>query len=362
MRKARTNRRKRSGHNKCSRQDNSLRFGAALDHALTLIDSICCLAGDEQLIGNQSNPEIKKLRRAIQEHDTGYLFAQLMEAFSLQGISDHAAYVYMEKHGRLTWRDLERSTARKTECSKLRSYWTYTECGYRKGSNTCAKPEILSVCPVPTHDLRNGRLNQTGYTLFMFIRDVADGDLVHWIDTRLEQASAGNIRSCALRMRNALVQPLCNIHGVSEKVANMTMAWLLTSAPPSKPLWLEGGASMIAIDTLVHNFLHRTGILCRFNAEHAYGPACYEPNGCADLIVQVAKRIDARETNPNYPKYFPRFVQHAIWRWCSQGGLDICNGNRIDDRFRCNNRGCPLFNLCRRVALQLSPARKTTPM
>jgi hypothetical protein len=31
---------------------------------------------------------------------------------------------------------------------------------------------------------------------------------------------------------------------------------------------------MIAIDTLVHNWLHRTGILHRFEADHAYGMAC----------------------------------------------------------------------------------------
>ena len=34
---------------------------------------------------------------------------------------------------------------------------------------------------------------------------------------------------------------------------------------------------MIAVDTLVHNFLHRTGILRRFRADHAYGLACYQP-------------------------------------------------------------------------------------
>jgi hypothetical protein len=32
---------------------------------------------------------------------------------------------------------------------------------------------------------------------------------------------------------------------------------------------------MIAIDTLVHNFLQRTGILSRAHAEHVYGPHCY---------------------------------------------------------------------------------------
>ena len=55
---------------------------------------------------------------------------------------------------------------------------------------------------------------------------------------------------------------------------------------------------MIAIDTLVHNFLHRTGILARFNANHPYGAGCYRPGGCADIIAAVAERIDARQFNP----------------------------------------------------------------
>ena len=36
-------------------------------------------------------------------------------------------------------------------------------------------------------------------------------------------------------------------------------------------------------NNLVHNFLHRTGILYRFGAAHAYGSACYRPGGCADV-------------------------------------------------------------------------------
>jgi ribosomal protein L15E len=71
-----------------------------------------------------------------------------MEAFTLQRISDHAAYVYMDQHGRLTWRDLERATKRTPVCSKLQSYWTYCDCGYRKQAQTCAEPEILSECPL----------------------------------------------------------------------------------------------------------------------------------------------------------------------------------------------------------------------
>jgi len=100
---------------------------------------------------------------------------------------------------------------------------------------------------------------------------------------------------------------------VSDKVLTMTLSCILLAAPKRLHLWHEVGASMIAIDTLVHNFLIRTGILARFDAEHSYGAACYQAGGCADIIEVVAQRIDARQFNPDFPQPFPRFVQYAIW-------------------------------------------------
>ena len=149
-----------------------------------------------------------------------------------------------------------------------------------------------------------------------------------------------------------MIEPLRQIFGVSDKTLNMTLAHVLMSARQVKRLWLETGASMIAIDTLVHNFLYRTGILRRFNAEHGYGPVCSGLKGCAEIIGRIAARIDARRSNPIYPPVFPRFVQHAIWRYCAQMEMDICNGNQIDDCDRCINARCALFDRCDRIALQ----------
>jgi hypothetical protein len=109
---------------------------------------------------------------------------------------------------------------------------------------------------------------------------------------------------------------------------------------------------MIAIDTLVHNFLHRTGILARFNANHLYGAACYRLGGCADIIQTVAERIDTWQFNPTFPQTFPRFVQHAIWQYCARNGLDVCNGNRINDVQRCDNLDCRVRLMCDRIALR----------
>src|SRR6202048_3399523 len=147
------------------------------------------------------------------------------------------------------------------------------------------------------------------------------------------------------------------IHGISDKVLAMALSALLLGAPEKMVLWIEVGGSMIAIDTLVHNFLHRTGILHRFNANHLYGAACYRPGVCADIIQAVAEHIDARQFNPTFPQTFPRFVQYAVWRYCSQSGLDVCNGNRINDVQCCDNLDCRLRPMCDRVALRKAVER-----
>ena len=43
--------------------------------------------------------------------------------------------------------------------------------------------------------------------------------------------------------------------------------------------------------------------------------------------------------------------QFATWQFCAASALDLCNGRRIADRHRCENRSCPVFVHCDRVAL-----------
>jgi hypothetical protein len=294
----------------------------------------------------------EKVQAAIRDRQTGPVFDWLLAALSYQGISDQAAYGYMKKHGRATWRDIDQKLGRHVSCPKLKSYWHFHGCRYEKVNRTCAEPDHIAACPLPSHDLRNGHLNQMAYSLFLFIRDVVDGGLIGWIDAQLAVAASPPGPDQLSRMRAALLEPVREIYGVSDKVLAMALSALLLGAPKKMFRWTEVGGSMIAIDTLVHNFLQRTGILRRFEAEHPYGAACYRHGGCADIIAAVANRIDARQFNPSFPQAFPRFVQHAIWRFCSQSGLDVCNGNRIDDSRRCANRECRVRLLCDRVALR----------
>jgi hypothetical protein len=325
----------------------------AIDHAVRLIHAICGLAGSSTLIDDiRADLKADNVRAAIRYRDTAAVFDWLMSALSYQGISDQVAYEYMARHGRATWHDIDQEIDHGVSCPKLESYWHFHGCLYDKVSRTCAEPDHISRCPLPSHDLRNGRLNQTAYSLYLFIRDIADGDLIGWIDQQLQTANSPAGPDRLARMAAALIEPMRQIYGVSDKVLTMALSCILLGAPSKMVLWTEVGGSMIAIDTLVHNLLHRTGILVRFNANHPYGSACYRPGGCADIIQVVADRIDARQFNPSFPQTFPRFVQHAIWQYCSQSGLDVCNGNRINDSRRCGNMDCRVRPMCDRVTLR----------
>jgi hypothetical protein len=330
----------------------SAKNDAVLTHATRLILKVCHIAGTAAFIDEAGlGPDGKDLRKAIRGRNTAALFDRLVAALSYQGISDEVAKNFMDRHGLASWHVIESALRRLPSCPKLRSYWHFYDCGYNKSRFTCAEPNHLVDCPLPRSWLRNGRLNQTAYSLYLFVRDVADGDLVGWIDRRLQAAYDPSGPDRLARMRAALIEPLREIYGVSDKVLTMALSQLLLGAPPSRQHWREVGGSMIAVDTLVHNFLHRTGILHRFEAHHSYGPACYRPRGCAEIIETVAGEIDASRFDRRFPRMFPRFVQYAIWRYCSQQGLDICNGNQLDDRKPCKNVHCLLYPSCDRITL-----------
>jgi hypothetical protein len=159
---------------------------AALDHATRLILQVCQLAGSASFVDDAREAlAAESVHAAVCTRDTAALFDWLVSILSYQGISDQVAFDYMERHGRATWQVITSDLRRQPSCPKLESYWHFHDCRYNKTRYTCAEPDHLPGCPLPNHWLRNGRLNQTAYAMHLFIRDVADGDLVGWIDRRL---------------------------------------------------------------------------------------------------------------------------------------------------------------------------------
>jgi hypothetical protein len=162
---------------------------AALGYAVGLIDRVTSIAGVVTFIDDiAADLDVDGVQHAISAHDSGPVFDWLVGALSYQGIADAVARDYMAVHGQATWHGIEAGLAQPVGCPKLTSYWQFHGCRYAKSTRTCARPDLINDCPLPTHDLRNGHLNQAAYSLHLFIRDVADGDLVGWIDHQISTA------------------------------------------------------------------------------------------------------------------------------------------------------------------------------
>jgi hypothetical protein len=322
-------------------------------YALNLVETVTWLAGKPAYLD--------ELRETVQTLDlfapspgrarSAKVFEWLAAAMSFQGISDQVAQSYMSDHGRPRWASIAHGL-KVADCPLLKSYWHFHGCHYRKSSHSWALPDLIDGCPLPAHHFRNGNLNQLAYSLFLFIRDVAGGDLVGWIDGRLAEADYGPASDRIAQMACAIIGPLSGIHGVAGKVLSMVLSDLLVVGNTHNPLWGQVGGSLIAIDTLVHNFLVRAGILKRANAVHPYGPQCYGPAGCSAILAALSEAIDARQYNSAFPQVFPRYIQRAIWAYCAEEGLGVCNGRTIDDGHRCKNLDCRLYYMCDRVALR----------
>jgi hypothetical protein len=170
---------------------------AALDHATGLILRVCRIAGSGSFVDDaRESLAAEGIHAAVRTRDTAALFDWLVMSFSYKGIADQVAFDFMERHGQATWQVIASDLRRGPTCPKLKSYWHFHDCRYNKTRYTCAEPDHLPGCPLPNHWLRNGRLNQTAYALHLFIRDVAGGDLVGWIDQRLQAAAKHHWPGC----------------------------------------------------------------------------------------------------------------------------------------------------------------------
>lgn len=323
------------------------------NRAIKLVRQVCELAGGRDYLKSLRRRALRHgLAKAIENHDTSAIFDHLMRGLSFQGISDRIAEAYIDHHGNAVLDELQGLLVKRPgKCSLLLSFESYRGCGYRKLGNSCSNPDLLPNCPVPLAPLRKGALNQLAISFFLFLRDECRFDLVGYIDRVISEEDT------AAGARARLTMAFSRIHAVSAKLANMVLADLLLSAGSSRQGWKEVGLGMIAVDSLVHNFLHRTGTLATLGREHAYGATCHGPKGCAAVIWEIAGEIDARAFNPQYTANFPRFVQHAIWSFCAEQGLSICNGRAIDDRLPCARIDCPVQNSCRRVPLKMPKSK-----
>jgi hypothetical protein len=332
--------------------------------ALQLVRTIISFSGHPEghVAASQEKAARSGLARAVARRDTPALYDWLIESFSFQGISDRIAWSYIASHGNASWEAIEASfESTRCQCPKLGSFETFTGCRYRKAPRSCAEPAFIASCPLPHLPLRKGDLNQLAYSLYYFLSDRCDGDLVGFIDRLFAGVDQVAPADPAAAKADALVAELSQVFGVSNKVIAMAFSVLLVGADPAREDWVLVGQQLVAIDSLVHNFLHRTGILAMFGVAHPYGDRCYGAGGCETVVRELARRLSASARRRSATGLSPYLVQFAIWQFCAETRANICNGRKIDDRFSCTNQACPVGELCSRTVLKTAPPSLSEP-
>jgi hypothetical protein len=97
----------------------------------SLLSSICRVAADPGYFTGLHKRLVERgIVAAVQAHNIPALFRWLVEILSLQGISDAAAFTFMDQHGRAQWEDVHHGLQGHSSCPKLRSHWHFHRCDF----------------------------------------------------------------------------------------------------------------------------------------------------------------------------------------------------------------------------------------
>jgi hypothetical protein len=211
----------------------------AWEHLRTAARPALIIAPSTYLDSTRVNLAADGIPDAVARRDTPWIFDWLIGVSQFQGISDANAIAYTAKHGIVGWHDIRTALDAGPACRRLRSYWHFHGCGYRKAKGTCSEPKHFPSCLLPQHPARKGSLIQAAYALHLFVRDICQDDFVGWIDQRLAAADSGpEAPGRGERMGVALLEPLGHIYGIGSKVWSMALADLLLGADPGRERWV----------------------------------------------------------------------------------------------------------------------------
>ena len=210
----------------------------------------------------------------------------------------------MERHGRATGPISTQigASRRPAQSSELLAFpWL----PLRQDQPDLHEPDHIAQCPVARAMIcATAGSTRPPIRLYLFIRDIADGDLVGWID-RLQAPMTRAPRPACPHARS-VIGPLRQVYGVSDKVLDHGAVLHPAGAPQRPaPAGIEVGASMIAIDTLVHNFLHPHRHPAPVRRRPCLWAACYRPGGCADIIAPCAAADRCAGVQSGFPGLFP---------------------------------------------------------
>jgi hypothetical protein len=164
-----------------------------------------------------------------------------------------------------------------------------------------------------------------------------------WHKTSLRSVLAGVLQEAAEPTRRAaiLVERLSSVHRVGRKLATMFVSALSTPAlAPGLTPWFPNvdGNELVVVDTNVARAIAR---LSGDRAANSY-------DACEHWVREHAAKVDLRSIRADLPRYSPRLVQQALYRFCSRSNRvtwkDACAG-ALEPCSACVSTICPFGTL-----------------
>ena len=195
--------------------------------------SVCCLAGSASLIDDlRAELRAEGVPAAIRRHDTR----------DVVRLADRGAQLprhLRSRRLRATWSGTagrrgptsRPSSVTAPPARSCKATGIFMVAGTTRSAGPAPSPTISTAAQLPSHDLRNGRLNQTAYSLLP-----VHSRHCRWRPGRLDRPATPRSRRPAdadrpARLREALIGPLREVYGVSDKVLTMTLSCILLAAP-----------------------------------------------------------------------------------------------------------------------------------
>jgi hypothetical protein len=235
-----------------------------LNHSVEIVNQI--IIAHQKLFVDiylTNSPEVEAIIHQMiygkPHHKSIDLYQYLVEAFLLSGSGDLSSQGYYAKQKHQPTFNRVKQAVNAAHCPKLATFETFTGCGYRK-NNKCNEPAFLSTCPLPTFDMKRGALNQMAFSLYLFLRDVAGRDFYTFTKDHFGQCQSAD--GTINELLESFIGKVTTIANVGPKLAHMSLSCLFLTTYPGWDYRVVG-ERMIAVDSLVHTFLHRTGILDR---------------------------------------------------------------------------------------------------
>ena len=164
---------------------------SALTHAVRITQNVCQLAGPFDLL-DFVRQELRRhgILAAVRHHDTPAIYDWLMSVMSFQGIANRVAEGYLDRHGNVTWADIDASLVQAAGLPKAWRLLAVRPVPLWQGLRQLQHAEAFAVLPLADASVAQRPLEPDGLQLVLVHARRRRRRFRGWVDRQLDVAGS----------------------------------------------------------------------------------------------------------------------------------------------------------------------------